>query len=433
MKKLLTFSIKTLGCKVNRYESELLTENIKFLGLRQKTFPASDIILINSCSVTQRTEAKMRNEIRKAAKVKNAQLIICGCMSQTLKEAIRNVNSARITTVDTPDKVKGVIKSICKHFSGKGRLEEKGMHSILESFTGRTRAFIKIQDGCQSFCSYCIVPFMRPHIWSRDPDEIIAEILNMEKSYTKEIVLTGIHIGRYQSEHYNLQSIINKIIQETRIPRIRLSSIEPLDITDDLLRLMECETRVCPHLHIPLQSGSDSVLKKMNRAYSMQEYRSLLRCIRMRIPDISITTDIIVGFPGEKESDFEESMKALQEFHFLKVHIFPFSARPGTKAFDMPDKLPQSTIMTRTKSLSDLSGRIAIEEKKKWLGKTADVLFEQAVKNHPGFYKGFSQNYIKVIVKAKSTLTNRICRVTLTKLDTTGMLSGKILTCRFKK
>ncbi|MCK5707114.1 MAG: tRNA (N(6)-L-threonylcarbamoyladenosine(37)-C(2))-methylthiotransferase MtaB [Candidatus Aureabacteria bacterium] len=423
-----SYSCKTLGCKVNQYESELIAENAKLLGLKQNKFPESDIVIINACSVTQKTEAKVRYELNKALKSSASHIIFCGCMSKQLKENTLNISKKRIFLVDDADKAKSVFDVLIQLIYKESLPEQKSSFSSeLRSFSQKTRAFIKIQDGCASFCSYCIIPYIRNHLWSRKPIEIIQEIKNVEKSSHSEIVLTGIHIGRYQTNKFDLEAIIKHIIKNTNIERIRLSSIEPLEITDGLLKLFSDEKRLCPHFHIPIQSGSDRILEKMNRKYRYKQFSSIIRKIKSSISDVTVTTDIIVGFPGESDDDFKASLSALEENAFIKTHIFPFSSRSGTKAASLTDKIPENIISKRKKIMAITADHTSNRKKEHFLKKTVSVLFEQQTINDKNMFSGFSKNYLKVIAQSNSDIRNSICNVFLEKIDNKGNFSGKLI------
>ncbi len=411
---MLSFSIKTLGCKVNQYESELISENLAFLGLKKEAFPCGDFSIINACSVTKKTESKVRNYIYKALKTSKKKIILCGCLSPELKSFAIEKNIAVIANLNK-------INDTVFYITGKN-----APLKFLTSFSAKTRAFVKIQEGCNSFCSYCIIPYLRSVLQSKPFEHILQEILNLESRGYKEIVLTGTHIGKYKYKNFALHNLLNYLIKNTSDKiRFRLSSIEPNEITAPLIEILK-NKKVCPHMHIPLQSASTKILKLMNRKYTYTDFRSLISKLRNSIENLTITTDIIVGFPGETEEDFKETLQAIKENQFIKVHIFPFSKRPFTKAKDMKYQIPSKTINERKKYLEDVSSRFTFLAKKEWIGKTVTVLFERKNKSMQEFYEGFSENYLKVLVKSHNCLHNQFKEVLLKKINSNGSFEGII-------
>lgn len=351
-----TFSIKTFGCKVNQYDSQVIRE--KYLKDGYIESDAPDVYIVNTCCVTDRAEKKSRQFIRHIKReFPNSKVIVNGCC------------------VD-------------------GRPEGYG----ISSFQGHTRAFVKIQDGCNQFCSYCVLPYIRGRSRCRDLEEVLAEVERLASNGYREIVLTGVHLGDYNE--------LPRLLREIQgVLRIRLSSIEPQDLTTELIEEILRNEKVCRHLHIPLQSGSDKILERMNRDYTYRSYKELVE----KIPGFSFTTDIIVGFPGEDEEGFLKTTKAVEEIGFIKVHIFPYSNRPGTIATDMSDRIPQEEIRQRTAVLKKIAEKRAQIEKLRLLGSIQDVLVEDNG-------EGYTSGYFPVRVKGNAVI-NETAKVGITDLD----------------
>lgn len=376
-----SISFYTFGCKVNQYETEKLKSLAQKEGWKIKSFgEETDYIFINSCAVTHIAERKARRLIRFLRnKFPNSKIILAGCYPERLKNYKSFIDADIL--LDNEEK--------WKFFN------DSEFSPIPSLFQERTRALVKIQDGCNQFCSYCIVPFLRGRERSKPQDLIIKEIEELIKLGYKEIVLTGIRLGAYGHDFGDkdaLSKLLRKIIQYPEIKRIRLSSIEPMDITPSLIELAG-ERKICNHWHIPLQSGDDEVLKKMNRRYDTSYYYEIIQELRKRAPDIAIATDIIVGYPEEKDINFENTVNFIKKIGFMKLHVFPFSPRPGTLAEKMP-LLPNSVIEERKKILLSLSRDLWRKYAERFLGKKMEVLVEE-VKD--GFAEGLTDNYLKVI------------------------------------
>lgn len=376
-----SISFYTFGCKVNQYETEKLKSLAQKEGWKIKSFgEETDYIFINSCAVTHIAERKARRLIRFLRnKFPNSKIILAGCYPERLKNYKSFIDADIL--LDNEEK--------WKFFN------DSEFSPIPSLFQERTRALVKIQDGCNQFCSYCIVPFLRGRERSKPQDLIIKEIEELIKLGYKEIVLTGIRLGAYGHDFGDkdaLSKLLRKIIQYPEIKRIRLSSIEPMDITPSLIELAG-ERKICNHWHIPLQSGDDEVLKKMNRRYDTSYYYEIIQELRKRAPDIAIATDIIVGYPEEKDINFENTVNIIKKIGFMKLHVFPFSPRPGTLAEKMP-LLPNSVIEERKKILLSLSRDLWRKYAERFLGKKMEVLVEE-VKD--GFAEGLTDNYLKVI------------------------------------
>ncbi|MGD0335596.1 MAG: MiaB/RimO family radical SAM methylthiotransferase [Candidatus Omnitrophota bacterium] len=409
-----TIKFYTLGCKVNQYETQQMREKFIRLGFREleNGLPAS-VYVINSCTVTQRADSESLNFIRRAKREnRGAQIIVTGCLTELDGSKIRKVypNSLIVKNRDK-EKLLG---------------EKRG----ISSFRGRTRAFLKIQDGCNNHCAYCKVPLARGPSRSRPLEEIVCEAKRLAGNGFKEIVLTGICLGSYGKDFKNeltICAVIEELEKIDGISRIRLSSIEAAQITDGLIDKLAVSNKLCPHLHIPIQSGDDQILKKMNRRYTSANYLSLVSKIRSKIPLIAITTDVLVGFPGETEENFQNTVKLLREITPLKTHIFPYSEREGTPAQEKY-KQPLSPLLLKKRSsfLAETAGKLSIMYKKQFLGRKLNVLVEGRLKAAPSFWVGYTDNYIRVLIRSGLDLSNRLIQVelrTIMKDDVTSRIA----------
>ena len=412
----------TLGCKVNQYETNAMAQ--KFLEKGYKVIESEseetseikeDICIINTCTVTNMSDRKSRQMLRRM-KEKNQDtiLVAVGCYVQVAKEELSKIPEIDLVLGNNEkvDIVKYVEEYIEKH--NKIYETEDVMKSIKYSefgditFTEKTRAVIKVQDGCDRFCSYCIIPYARGRVRSRNPKNIISEIKKIAKKGIKEVVITGIHIASYGKdfkENYRLIDLLEEINKIEGIERIRLGSIEPLLITEEFIERLKKLEKICHHFHLSLQSGCDETLKRMNRRYTTKQFEGIVKLLRDTYADVNLTTDIIVGFPGETEEEFEETYQFLKQIKFYKMHIFKYSPRKGTKASIMPNQISGDIKEERSKKLLDLSDNNEIEYNKKYLGKEIEVLFEE---ENNGLYKGHTQNYIMVYCESKENLDNKI-------------------------
>jgi len=413
----------TLGCKVNQYESAAMAELFEKRGYEIVDFDENaDVYVINTCDVTNESGRKSRQIIRKAIrKNPSAKVAVVGCYAQLEPDKVAKLPGVSVV-VGTKDRhlivdlVEKAWENDDQIVSVGDIMEQKTFEEI--SFKGhrqRTRAFLKIQEGCNMFCSYCIIPYARGPVRSRDYESIIAEAKSLAKDGFKEIVLTGIHLGLYgfdfNEKKNHLLDVITGISQIQGIERIRLSSIEALELTDEFLEGLLKVKSFCHHFHIPLQSGCDTVLKRMNRRYTTDDFRNRVNCIRKVMPDVSITTDVIVGFPGETESEFRETESFIQELEFSKLHVFPFSPRRGTVAADMPNQIEKSVKVDRSHRLIQLSQLLERRFREKFINTSREVLFED--KKDESSYEGLTDNYIKVVVESKENLHNQIKHVRL--------------------
>ena len=402
-----TIKFFTLGCKVNQYETQAMRERFLSAGFKEidNGHPA-DYYLINTCTVTARDDQQSLQLIRKAKNENpRAKIIACGCLVELDSDRIRAI-----------DKKISLVKNCAKKNILSGKPKKNG----ISYFKGHTRAFLKVQDGCNNFCAYCKVPLVRGSSRSRKKREIVQEAGRLVAGGVKEIVLTGICLGAYGRDlkpKISLVELIKELEKISGLLRIRLSSIEAGDCSDELIGLMVKSDKLCRHLHIPLQSGDDTILTMMNRRYRRKGYLALIKKIKIRIPHVAITTDCLVGFPGEEEQNFAQTVKLIRAINPLRTHIFPYSPREGTAAFVLKSELGPETIKKRAAYLRRVAEYCAAAYKSKFLGKKMEVLFE--CRNHclPDYWEGHTGNYLKVLAKSNLCLRNQVVPVRLKQLS----------------
>lgn len=415
------FSVITLGCKVNSYESEYIKERFREAGYTLCDLDSCpDVIIVNTCSVTNQSDAKSRQMIRQAKKANvDGIVVVCGCSAQNHQNDLLDLGADVLIGNKDKSKIVELVqgfreshKPISKFYPMEN-LEFEDM--LLTSREDKTRAFVKIQDGCDNFCAYCIIPYLRGNIRSKDIDRAFSEIKDLVAMGHKEIVLTGIHTGSYgRGTNYDLVDLIRRISAIPELERIRISSIEITELGSKFMEELRENEKICDHLHIPLQSGSDSVLKRMNRKYTCDQYALKIEEIRTIRPNISITTDLIVGFPYETDEAFEETYQFLKKIHFTKIHTFPFSLRNGTKAEEMKDGfVDEKKKKERVKRVLDLSSKMENEYYRKFIGKKLSVIVESS---KDGKTKGHTSNYILVDID-KSIDEGRTISVKITSVD----------------
>ena len=411
-----TFLIKTLGCKVNTYESEFV-RNLLLLNGYKEVDDNADICIINSCTVTNTADNKSKQVINNIKKTNpNAIVIAMGCFTEFRKKEITNlINADIIIGNNDKSKVLDYIKEYEKNHKQILVFENMDDASFedmeIKKYNHKHRAFIKIEDGCNNFCSFCIIPYVRGRVRSKDFNKCIIEVGDLALSGHKEIVLTGIHTGQYNSNGKRLYELINKISENSFIKRIRLSSVEIVELDEGMMDILKNNKTFVSHLHIPLQAGSDHVLKLMNRRYDKKHFKEMVDKIRQIRPNISLSTDIIVGFPGESEEDFEETLSFSKEIGFSKIHVFPYSDRAGTVASRMNDKVPGNIKKDRVHRLIELSNQLEKEYYEKFVGSDVEVLIEE---EKDGYYYGFTDNYIPIKIKGNYNI-NDIYKIKLDK------------------
>ncbi len=432
-------AFSTLGCKINQFDTAAMQSSVVTGNdYRIVSFDdEADIYVINTCTVTGKSDSESRRIIRRALrKNRDARIVVTGCYAQTNPEEIAKIRGVSMVLGNNE---KLMLKDYLKHTEEADTIDDNNikvsnifetfsMHmSVIEGFQERTRAIIKIQDGCDSRCSYCIVPFARGGSRSLSPDDVITQIRSLCSNDYKEIVLSGVHLGGYGRDLFprlSLSDVIRKILSETHIPRIRLSSIEPREVTDELIDLMAEERRICKHLHIPLQSGDDYILKGMNRNYDTAFYEGLILKIKDKIPDAGIGCDVMVGYPGEDESHFKNTCRFIGKLPLTYLHVFTYSPREGTSAFSRNE-----TVKGNVKSERSGLLRLLGEEKKNifknaHIGKIVDVLVEEDRDEESGLMKGYTGNYLRVLISESVNIKN-IISVQITGIMN-GCLSGKL-------
>lgn len=392
------FNIVTFGCKVNQYESNMMKEKMLSSNFfYEENMSDANIIIVNTCSVTNVADKKCLKMIRKIKReYLNALLVVAGCSSQNNQ----NVYEALDIDILLGNKDKSKIAELIKEYLDTEKKYVKfynernlDFEDMLINDYNHVRAFVKIEDGCDNFCSYCIIPFVRGSVRSKDFDTVIKEAKLLTEHGHKEIVLTGIHTGHYMSNNHDLTDLINELSKIDDLLRIRISSIEITELNDKFLEMLKINKKVCNHLHIPLQAGSDEILKRMNRKYDLAYYEEKINKIRSIRPDISITTDIIVGFPYETDELFSETLEFSKKINFSKIHVFPYSIRVGTAAASMPNQVDEVTKKVRVKKLMALSEKQEKEYYEKFKGKELDILVEECDNN---VSIGHTSNYLMV-------------------------------------
>lgn len=422
MKKAASFA---LGCKVNQYESEAIAElfaekGYEIVGIDEE----ADVYVINTCTVTNFGDKKSRQLIRKVKRQnENAIVAVVGCYAQTAPQELMKVEGVNLV-IGTKDRAK--IVEMVEHYDISRGVEnhvtdimkERVFEPLsIQKLANRTRAYLKIQDGCSQYCSYCIIPYARGPIRSREPQEVLAEVRRLADNGFKEVVLTGIHVASYGKDRRDtsLLEILRQVHEVEGIERIRFSSIEPNVVTEEFAQAIAELPKVCDHFHLSLQSGCDKTLKEMNRKYDTEKYRQAAATLRKYLPHVALTTDIIVGFPGETEEDFQASYDFAKEIGFAKIHVFPYSPKRGTPAAARKDQLPNAVKSERSHKLIELSDRMAADFLREYVGQDVAVLYERMVED--GIYEGHTTNYVKVRGRSEKDMTNKICKTHITKAE----------------
>jgi len=394
-------ALETLGCKLNQAETEALARQFVQAGHELVQRPdEADVYILNTCTVTHTADAKARHLLRSAhRKNQDVFIIAAGCYAQRTSAELKEIEGVNCV-IDNSQKAN--LLQIVQNLPQKTPVV-KSLTDTASPF--RTRSFIKIQDGCQNFCAYCIVPYVRNIETSVSIDAIIKDINERAAEGYQEIVLTGTRVGGYDFTGVNLKSLLERILSETTIPRIRLSSLQPQEISPGLIKLWK-NNRLCPHFHLSLQSGSKTVLARMKRRYTTLDYQNAVNLIRKEVPSVAITTDIIVGFPGETDREFAESLAFCKQIGFAKIHVFSYSPRSGTIAADMPGQVPDKVKKERSQQMLALAEESARNFKESFAGESMDVLWEKQTDD--GDWSGITGNYIRVFAKSDNDLTNKL-------------------------
>lgn len=422
------FQIYTLGCKVNTYESEMMKEKMLASGyVYDEENP--DIIIVNTCSVTNMADHKSQKMVRHFKRNNpQALLVVCGCSSENDPKPYEELGIDILLGNNKKSEIVSLIEQYIKthepytYFAGTRKLPFEDMQ--IAQFKTHTRAFVKIEDGCDNFCSYCVIPLVRGSIRHKDFDIVVEEVKTLVLHGHQEIVFTGIHTGSYHSNGHDLTDLIHEVSQIDGLKCIRISSIEMTELDDKFLNELRDNPKICNHLHIPLQAGTNEILKRMNRKYSVFEFKRKIAKIRDIRPDISISTDIIVGFPGETNELFEQTLMVARELQFSKIHVFPYSVRKNTKAALMDNQVDEKEKHERSKKLVALSKELEEEYAKRFIGQTLDVLIEKNGKESIGT----TSNYLKVRIM-EDIGKNKIVQLKIICYEK-GILIGERIACK---
>lgn len=417
---------QTLGCKVNQYESEAMQKLFEAAGydITQDISEAS-IVVVNTCTVTAVSSQKSRQMIRRAAK-KNCVLVVVGCYAQSEPEEISKIDGVDVI-IGTKDRTR-IVELVEAAIDRREKIFQVSNVNDIKDFEElphtphRTRAFLKIEDGCNNFCSYCIIPYVRGRVRSRSLESIRAECLQLKAADYKEIVLTGIHIGAYGRDFHNkinLVDAIKTVLDAANPLRLRLGSIESAEMTDELIDLIKSDSRICNHVHLPLQSGSDEILKAMHRPYTTKNFSELTARLVTEVPNISIGTDLIVGFPGETDENFSETLRFIQGQPFSKIHVFPYSARAGTLAATLPNQIPPQIKKARASQALEVSRTKAETFSERLIGKTVEIIAETST---DGLVDGLTRNYIRVYVPDENIQLGELIKVKVEHLHKDGVI-----------
>lgn len=444
-----TVSFRTFGCKLNQYDTDFLKKVFRDKGYEVKEKGPTDLVVVNTCVVTSRSAAKCRQAIRNAARA-GSKVLVTGCYPQVAKEEIMDIPGViAVTGVRNRANLVSLAEKALR--TGK-KVVDIRPHDKAELFEetpveypSLTRAFLKIQEGCDDFCTYCIVPYARGPSRSRPLERILAEARRFVARGYKEIVLTGTHLGLYGNDlssckrefevrafsskdiceaRLGLSDVVREICKIDGLTRLRLSSLEPHDLTDDLIDCLRLP-QVCHHLHLPLQSGSDAILKKMGRRYSAKTFLSMVDKVRKVAPDVGISTDIIVGFPGETDDDFRRTIQVAREAAFSRIHVFKFSARPGTFAYRFPERVPERQKTERSRELISLGKELSLDFHRKHIGRPLEILVEDD-RTHDGFLQGVSRNYIRCWLSGPDELKGKLVRVLGRSATDEGLMCEKL-------
>jgi len=409
MSRGISVALDSLGCKLNQAEIEFLARQLTAAGYRLvASADKADIYILNTCTVTHVADRKSRQMLRQARRRNpEARLIAIGCYAERTPQELALIDGINLVlgNEQKPNLLQHLQESICS-----GRHDFISLDLASPGYDGyRTRTFVKVQDGCNSFCAYCVVPFVRGREKSVPVSQVIAELKQQVASGCKEAVLTGTEIGSYRRNGINLKGLLERILAEADVVRLRLSSLQPQEITPEFIELWR-DHRLCPHFHLSLQSGSDTVLRRMKRRYTTADYCQAILLIRKNVPDVAITTDVIVGFPGETEKEFQESFDFCRQMEFARIHVFPYSPRQGTEAALMSPQVEARAKRQRSQKMLALARRSSRNFSQQFIDKTMAVLWE---KQTEGIWSGLTGNYIKVYVRSDADLTNQLVAVKL--------------------
>ena len=416
---------QTLGCKVNQYESEAMQKLFLAAGYEiTSEISEADVVVVNTCTVTAVSSQKSRQMIHRAAK-KNCILVVVGCYAQNEPEEIAKIDGVDVI-IGTKDRI-NIVELVKQSINERKKIFKVDSVDVIKNFEelphipNRTRAFLKIEDGCNNFCSYCIIPYVRGRVHSRKLENIRAECLKLKNSGFKEIVLTGIHIGAYGRdfrEKISLIDAIKTVLDAANPLRLRLGSLESVEMTDELIDLIKNDARICNHVHLPLQSGCDEILNKMRRPYTKKSFSELTAQLIKEIPEISIGTDLIVGFPGETEENFSETLNFIESQPFSKIHVFPYSAREKTLAATFPNQIPPQIKKSRVNRALEVSRAKSKAFYEQFIGKIVEIIAETS---QNGFIDGLTENYVRVYTPDRNIALGEIIKIKIEKLFNDGV------------
>ena len=424
----------TLGCKVNQFETEVMEGLFKEKKYEIVNFEkVADVYVINTCSVTHLGEKKSRQLIRRAIKNNNKAIVaVVGCYSQVAADEIAKIEGVSLI-VGTKERknIVTLVETVLKEHQPLQVVEDVMDYHEFEDIPllnnpDRTRAFLKIQDGCSNFCTYCIIPYTRGPLKSRKLDSILSEAEKLLESGFKEIVLTGIHLGAYGkdlADEIALVDVVKALLDNEKLTRLRLGSLESIELDQEILEIMNQDQRLCRQLHLPLQSGSDKILKKMNRNYTTAEFKALIDNIYAKVPGVAITTDVIVGFPGENSTDFNEAVEFIKNMNFSKIHIFPYSKRKNTPAANYAEQVSEDEKKKRSVYLKEISDMASAKYRNKMLNTTVEILVENIT---PDYAEGLASNYVKVYCENNNFQKDNFYKLKIIKLYKDGVWAEKI-------
>ena len=422
--KIKKFKIVSLGCRTNQYESQAYHDQLLALGYVQaEDGEEAEICIVNTCTVTESADSSSRHSIRQLARENpHSKLLVTGCFAERQPQIVESIEGVT-HVVPNRDKEK-LLASIFP--------EEDLPEFSIRQFEAHTRAFVKVQDGCNSYCTYCIIPYVRGRSISRPAAEVLAEVRTLIANGYKEVVLTGINIGDYDGgpqegePSMSLAQLVRLVDGVPGLRRLRVSSIDPDEVDDELADAVLHGKNTCPSMHIVLQSGSNVILKRMNRKYTRQIFFETVDRLRKENPDFTFTTDIIVGFPGETDADFAETIEVMKQVRFAKVHMFPYSDRPRTRSMLMPNKVPQAVIHARKQELLRLSEQLAFELRNEYLGRRLEVLTESADGGHLGEFHGHTGNFLPISFQGSGFEANQLIEVEIIENSARGLIGRPI-------
>ncbi|MBI2743731.1 MAG: tRNA (N(6)-L-threonylcarbamoyladenosine(37)-C(2))-methylthiotransferase MtaB [Chlamydiales bacterium] len=417
------FKVVALGCRTNQYEAAAYVSQLQKLGYEEaKEGEEAELCIVNTCTVTESADSSSRHQIRQLSRLHpDAKLVVTGCLAERLPQEIGQIPNVDLVV---SNKQKESLLSLALPDQELPEFE-------ISHFPAHTRAFVKVQDGCNSFCTYCIIPYVRGRSRSRRLEDIMREVNGLIQNGYKEVVLTGINIGDFDGapaegeERVRLSTLVSSVDAVEGIKRVRISSIDPDEVDDELLQAVIGGKRTCPSMHVVLQSGSNVVLKRMNRKYTRQDFIQCVEKLRKARPDFTFTTDIIVGFPGETEKDFEETLEVMEEVKFAKVHMFPYSERARTRAALFTNKVPPDVIQERKQRVLRLAEKHAFELRENYIGKEVQVLLESDRETLPGYLEGHTENFLPVFVPSAGLRANDLVTVRCVQNHPQGLIGSR--------